>query len=311
MANRLTLLVTRNWPIKLAALFLSLMLYVAVALQQPITQSFSARLVLQLPPGRTLQAALPPVAVVVSGRGSELLKLRSLQRVVTKAVPDTMTASQWTLRLATSDVPVPKGADVVVTDITPREITVLLDSVSRKIVRVAPVVSIEAESGYTLHGGLSVTPSEAVVIGPEQNLATVESLTTVPTKISSVDGPFTRTVAIDTSLLGIVRVTPKTVDISGELGTVAERSFAGIPVETGAGGIAGFVVMPPRVSVAVRGPDEVVQGLSRDSIKVIAHAAGPIKDGAYVKLTVVAPRGVLAHAVPDSVVLRRRAPGRD
>ncbi|HEY6852919.1 MAG TPA: hypothetical protein VI139_01630 [Gemmatimonadales bacterium] len=309
MANRLTLLVTRNWPIKLAALFLSLMLYVAVALQQPITQSFAARLVLELPPGRTLQEALPPIAVVVSGRGSELLKLRTLQRVVTKAVPDTMTGTQWTLRLATSDVPVPKGADVTVTDITPREITVRLDSVSKKTVRVVPIVSVEAESGYTLRGGLSVTPSEAMVIGPEQNLALVESVTTVPTKISSVDGPFTRTVAIDSTALGIVRVAPKSVDISGELGSVAERSFAGIPVETGAGGLAGFVLIPARVSVAVRGPEEVVQGLSRDSVKVIAHATGPVKDGVYMKLTVVAPRGLLAHAVPDSVVLRRRPKG--
>jgi YbbR domain-containing protein len=310
MANRLTLLVTRNWPIKLAALFLSLMLYVAVALQQAITQSFAARLVLQLPPGRTLQAALPPIAVVVSGRGSELLKLRTLQHVITKAVPDTMTATQWTLQLATSDVPVPKGADVVVTDITPREITVRLDSVSKKTVRVVPVVSIQAESGYTLRGGLSVTPSEATVIGPGQSLAVVESLTTVPTEISNVDGPFTRTVAIDTAMLGIVRVRPKTVDIAGDLGAVAERSFAGIPVETGAGGIAGFVVIPPRVAVVVRGAQEIVQGLTRDSIKVIAHATGPVKDGVYMRLTVVAPRGVLAHAVPDSVVLRRKT-GRD
>jgi YbbR domain-containing protein len=306
MANRFTELFTRNWPIKLAALFLSLMLYVAVALQQPITQSFAARLALQLPPGRTLQEALPPVAVVVSGRGSELLKLRTLQRVVTKAVPDTLTGTIWTLRLATSDVPVPKGADVVVIDITPREITVRLDSVSRKTVRVVPVVSVEAESGYTLHGGLSVTPSQAVVIGPEQNLAKIESLTTVPTTISSVDGPFTRTVAIDTSVLGIVRISPKTVDISGEVGAVVERSFAGIPVVTGAGGIAGFVLIPARVAVVVRGPKDVVQGLSRDSVKVIAHAAGPVKDGAYVRLTVIGPRGVLARAVPDSVVLRRR-----
>jgi hypothetical protein len=174
-----------------------------------------------------------------------------------------------------------------------------------------PVVSMQAESGYTLHGGLSVTPSQAVVIGPEQNLATIESLTTVPTTISSVDGPFTRTVAIDTSVLGIVRISPKTVDISGELGAVVERSFAGIPVVTGAGGIAGFVLIPARVAVVVRGPPDVVQGLSRDSVKVIAHATGPVKDGAYVRLTVVGPRGVLARAVPDSVVLRRRTPGRD
>src|SRR5260370_19054707 len=160
---------------------MSRLVCVVMGWQPASPQSFAARLVLELPPGRTLQAALPPIAVVVSGRGSELLKLRTLQHVITKTVPDTMTATQWTLQLATSDVPVPKGADVIVTDITPRDITVRLDSVSKKTVRVVPVVSIEAESSYTLRGGLSVTPSPATVIGPGQSLPLVESLPTSPT----------------------------------------------------------------------------------------------------------------------------------
>jgi len=124
-------------------------------------------------------------------------------------------------------------------------------------------------------------------------------------EITNVSGGFTRNVPIDTMPLGIVRLSPKQVTVTGEMGTIAERSFAGIPVETGAGAITSFIVTPARVSVAVRGPEERVQALTRDSLRVVAHIAGSIPGVA--RITVIAPRGITARAIPDSVTLRRRA----
>jgi hypothetical protein len=82
--------------------------------------------------------------------------------------------------------------------------------------------------------------------------------------------------------------------------------FAGLPVETGAGKITSFTIVPARVAVTVRGPDDVVQALTRDNLKVIAHLAGPPVNGAWAHLTVIAPAGVSARAVPDSVALRKK-----
>ncbi|OLC06121.1 MAG: hypothetical protein AUH42_06255 [Gemmatimonadetes bacterium 13_1_40CM_70_11] len=59
MAGSLTRLITRNWPIKLAAVFLALMLYVAVAAQQPISQSFDLKVTVLVPPGRALLSRPP------------------------------------------------------------------------------------------------------------------------------------------------------------------------------------------------------------------------------------------------------------
>src|SRR5205814_1754123 len=81
--------------------------------------------------------------------------------------------------------------------IAPRDLDVLLDSVGKKDVRIVPLVRVEAESGYVLRG-LSIVPSVARVVGPEKSLAAVESITTLPTVISSVNGPFFRTVPLDT-----------------------------------------------------------------------------------------------------------------
>src|SRR6185436_2267850 len=309
MRASLIVLFTRNWPIKGAAIFLALMLYVAVQLQQPVTTDFELGLNVQLPPGRTLQQKLPKIRAQISGKGSQVLRLRSLRGDVTRRMPDTLSASTWTIRLEPSEIEaqLPKGADVRVLEIRPREITVALDSVARKDVRIVPLITVVPESGQVLHGGISISPTIARLVGPDKNLAEIESVTTIPTEIANVAGAFTRTVPIDTSTLGIVRIAPRQVTVTGEMGAIAERSFGGIPVETGAGAVTSFVITPARVSVAVRGPEQRVQALTRDSLRVVAHIAGATADGGSVgRLTVIAPPGITARAIPDSVTLRRR-----
>jgi len=307
MSGRLTRLITRNWAIKLAALALALMLYVAVAAQQPVTQTFTLKLAVLAPPGRALLEAPPSVSVLLSGRGSEMLRLRSL-RPVSLRVPDTLTASVWNFSLKPSDIDIPKGADVQVNDISPRDIAIRLDSVAGKDVRIVPLVRIVAESGYAMQGGLAITPNVARIVGSDRALAAIDSVMTVPTEIANVTGPFTRIVPIDTTPLGVVRIAPKEVTVSGDLSIIHERSFAGILVESGAGALTSFIVTPARVSVVVRGPDAVVQRLTRDSVKVIVHMPGRSVGAAavYAHLTVIAPAGIIARPVPDSVSLRKR-----
>jgi YbbR domain-containing protein len=306
MRANLLQLITRNWPIKGAALFLALMLYVAVQLQQPVTTTFDVTLNLQLPPGRALVKPLPKVRVQISGKGSQILKLRSLAGDITRRVPDTLTAPIYAIHLDPTEVELalPKGADVRVMEVRPSDIVIALDSVARKEVHIVSLVTVTPDSGQFLHGGLSMTPTMARLVGPEKSLDAIDSVTTVPMEITNVAGAFTRNVPIDTMPLGIVRLSPKQVVVTGEMGVVAERSFAGIPVETGAGAITSYIVTPARVSVSVRGPEERVQALTRDSLRVVAHITGTA--GGVARITVVAPRGITAKAIPDSVTLRRR-----
>ena len=135
-----------------------------------------------------------------------------------------------------------------------------------------PLVRIVAESGYQLQGGLAITPSMARIVGSDRALAAIESVTTVPTEIANVTGPFTRSLPIDTAPLGVVRIAPKEVTVSGDLSVIHERSFAGIPVESGAGALTSFVVTPARVSVVVRGADAIVQRLTRDMQSLLLYA---------------------------------------
>src|SRR5438876_248442 len=139
------------------------MLYVAVQLQQPVTTSFDVTLIVQLPRGRALVQKPPKVRVQISGKGSQILKLRSLAGDITRRVPDTLTASTYSIQLDPSEVELalPKGADVRVMEVRPSEITLALDSVSRKEVRIVSLVSVTPDSAQVLHGGLSMTPTTA------------------------------------------------------------------------------------------------------------------------------------------------------
>src|SRR2546427_13130059 len=119
MAGSVGQLFVRNWPIKLAALFFAVMLYVAVAAQQPVTQTLMLRLEVLGPPGRPIKQQPGAVAVLISGKGGELLKLRSLPRVITKVLPDTFSGSVWHWRGGAPPPPVPQGGGVPLARFTP------------------------------------------------------------------------------------------------------------------------------------------------------------------------------------------------
>jgi YbbR domain-containing protein len=300
-------LITRNWPVKLAALFFALMLYVAVAAQQPITQLFALQLQVVAPPGRSIKQAPTDISVLLSGRGGELLKLRSLPRVITRTVPDTFSGSLWHIRLQAADVPIPKGVDVQVADLAPRDVDVALDSASRREVRIVARVTLNADSSMVLQG-LTVRPATAHLVGPPKSLVGIDSVITVPLTISGEPGSFSRTVALDTSSLGLARAVPTDVQISGEVAVVLQRSFPGVAVTTAASGFTGFTLARERVVVQVTGPVARVDALTRDSLRVIAHLVGHAGPDAYARLTVVSPAGITARAVPDSVGLTALAP---
>src|SRR3989442_1199044 len=149
-------------------------------------------------------------------------------------------------------------------------------------------------------------PRQAGPPGPPESRAGVESGTPQPTPVASVPGPVYRTVAPDTQALGVARITPREVRSVGEVAALAQRVFAGVPVATAASGFTGWEVVSERVQVSVGGPATRVERLTRDSLRVVAHLVRPAGPGGYARLSVQAPNGIAARAIPDSVALKRK-----
>lgn len=264
------------------------------------------KLDVRVPPGRTLLDAPKELTVVLRGKITELLRLRLFRQVVPLQVPDTLSTASWTSPILPGSVELPKGADVQVSEIRPATVTVQLDSVASKEVPILPRFTVVPDSGQTFEGGLQITPSVARLVGPERLLSRIESVATLPTAFDKVSGPFTRIAQVDTAPLGVVRISPHEVRVSGSTTAVFERVFNFLAVESGAGPLTGYEVRPARAAVVVRGPEALVRGLTADSLKIIVHLTGAVGDSATVGLTVLAPNGVTARPVPDSAMLLRR-----
>ena len=162
---------------------------------------------------------------------------------------------------------------------------------------------MHADSNVVLQG-VMVRPGTARLVGPPKSLTGIDSVVTDPISIPGDTGPFSRTVAIETSSLGVARIVPTEVLVSGEVAAVMQRSFPGVVVTTSASGFAGFTLDRERVVVQVQGPAHRVEALTRDSLRVIAHLVGHAGPDAYARLSVGALPGITARAVPDSVGLK-------
>ena len=296
-----------NWPVKVTALVLSAVVWAAVAAEEPATETVPVNLVVEAPPGRALVGPIAPVEADYVGAPRELIELFGTPPVIRKVVPDTLTGTEYTIALSIEDLLVGGDIDVSPEDVRPREVVIALDDITRRTVRVTPRVRLVPDSGYTVVGGIAVVPSTVTIYGPETAVRDIRTISTLPLQLTRVRAPVRRTLVLDTTALGVARVTPTQVEISAEVVFLAERVLMGVPVTVRSDG-SEWVADPGAVIVTVRGPNTRIARLTRDSVSVVAvplAGAGPDT----VALEVVPPGGVTAVATPDSAVLSRRARG--
>ena len=116
----------RHWPLKLAALALSVLLWAGVASQEVTSQLVAVRLELDWADSLDLSQPLPSVTALVTGPGREILKLYSMPLVLRSAVPESALRRPWRLRLTPERLQVPPSAKITVEDVEPRDLYVSL-----------------------------------------------------------------------------------------------------------------------------------------------------------------------------------------
>jgi len=207
----------RNWPLKITSLLLAVMLWVVATAVQPASRILPVTLVPQLPAGHSFTGDPPAVTALVVGPRRELIKLTGAHLTLTRILPDTITGRAVTLDLLPSEVEVPRGGEVRVQDIQPRQVTLQLDPVVFRSVPVHPDLRLELDSGTRLMRAVQVFPGVVRLTGPADQVARIDSVKTIPLRVEKVEGLFERSVAVDTEGFGTVRVSPSEVMISFEV----------------------------------------------------------------------------------------------
>lgn len=296
---------TANWPIKVTALVLAALLWAVTEAEEPTTQLVPVNLAVAPPEGRVLSFRIPPVQALYAGSSRELIKLFASPPTIRVQLPDTISGASYSLALSTDDLILGRDADVQAQDVQPRTINLILDDVASRTVPVIPLVSIRPDSGFAVFGGVAVIPASVAITGPRGIVEQIDTLRTIPIELTRVTAPIRRGVEIDTTSLGVVRLSRHSVVILAEVGRISERVVMGVPVRIrGQRGIS-WTSEPPAVTVTLSGPANRLAALTRDSIQVIASPQG---NGApeTVRLRVSGPLGIGVAATRDSAVVQRR-----
>jgi len=292
--------IAANWPIKVTALALATVLWAAVAAEEPTTQLIPISVTITTPANRTLTQQLPPVQAVYEGSARELIKLYTSPPLIRLVVPDTLSESVFTFNLSPQDVMLASDADVALRDVIPQRLTIVLDDEAQRRVPVIPRVTLQTDSGFVITGPIAAVPESVLVIGPEAQVRRIGRVYTDSLAIRRVRESVTRTVPIDTTAFGVVRLSQHEVELHATVEAVAERTIVGVPVVIASGV---WESIPPTVQLHVTGPAALVHSLNRDRFTVTADSS--TTEGEWVSVRVVAPAGVTATVSPDSVQARR------
>ncbi|HEY7896558.1 MAG TPA: YbbR-like domain-containing protein [Gemmatimonadaceae bacterium] len=211
LEHRLAAMVTARFPLKLAALFFALVLWLAVSAEEPTEEWVDVRVALVHDSSVTLVDSVPPVQALVVGRGRDLLKLYTTLPVLRRVI-DADTAARLTLSLRPGDVDLPSNVDARVRDVRPSAMSLRVRITESRRVPVRSAIELTPDSGYHVIGLPNVDPDSVEVRGSRE---AVRKLSAVYTERRQVDVHDTLTdvvVPVDTAGLRM-RVSPPQVRI--------------------------------------------------------------------------------------------------
>jgi YbbR domain-containing protein len=185
-----------NWPIKLVSLLLAVSLWFYVTSKGKTEMSLTVPLELRnIPQGMAVVGDVPgTVEARFQGQERALRDIAAGKKVTGTVDLSLGKEGENVIRISPDDIRKPSG--VLVTHLSPYEITVKLDRVVRKTIRLKPVLIGTPAAGYRL-GNVSVSPPRITLEGPQGSVGALTSLQTMPIDISGIKEPVTVEPRID------------------------------------------------------------------------------------------------------------------
>jgi YbbR domain-containing protein len=174
-----------NWPIKLASLLLAVSLWFYVTSKGKTEMSLTVPLELRnIPQGMAVVGDVPgTVEARFQGQERALREIAAGKKVTGAVDLSLAKEGDNVIRISPDDIRKPSG--VLVTHLSPYEITVKLDRLVRKTIRLRPVLTGTPAGGYRL-GNVSVSPPRITLEGPLGSVGALTALQTMPIDIAGM-----------------------------------------------------------------------------------------------------------------------------
>lgn len=214
--NRIIRALSENWALKLAALGLAILLWMAVRADEPEAATFRnvpVNVDLRDPDWRLVEVEPPSVHVTVLGPTSELLTLAGdpprivlPQERVADSVETQVVPLQW--------VQLPRGATRSrVVALRPDTIRLRYERLASRTLPVRVRLEGEVAQGYELADSITTNPATVDVRGPADIVMRLDSVPLVAVDISGLRSTTNVPARVDSAALGPVRVSPAEVNV--------------------------------------------------------------------------------------------------
>ena len=260
---------TKNWPYKVAAIVLSVLLWLSVSADAEIAdQPVSTLLEIQVSDSEWSLREVRPAEITTTFRGrlNEVFAAR-FERPVIRKVLDQVEDSVVQVPLSASEVIYNRELGLDPVGVSPGAVTVYLEERLGKWVAVSGRTDARAAAGV-LVVGMQVAPDSVWLQGPASFVNQTSEVTTAMLEVGAVSTRVTRQleIALPPDLAGL-SVEPATVIATVDVDSLRTRLFAIEVVATGPRAVMA-ALDPPTVTVAVTGPAAIVDGLDPEDLLV-------------------------------------------
>jgi YbbR domain-containing protein len=298
---------TDELPIKIAALVISLGLFILVRSDKDAATGAFVRVIYTLPADRVLVSE-PVSELKVGIRGPWTLLQRLDDRELEPIRIDLSRTKESTLHFSDSMISVPAGLRIV--SITPTETKLDFEPRAEREVPVQPVLEGQPQEGFRVNA-ITVEPDHIRIAGPRRVIQHLDRLTTRPVRIADATGAVRETIALEPPPHASHYLDAGTVTITVDIRpAIVERALENLPMHVVGLAHLDGELDPHVATVILRGPSDLVRRVSAASVQlqVDARLEDSRPPALFKKIVSVSglPSGVAAEVRPDSVVLSTR-----
>lgn len=305
-------MLVENWPYKLAALVLAILLWFNVAAERRQEHPVPTRLEVQVrDPNWVITEAPDRVRTTFQGRGGDIFSLPMNPPIIRRVI-DSVSGPIMTLDLSPSMVSYDRDLKIDPVAVHPSQVEIHLERrISRKV-PVAARLDLSAASGFAIVRPIRLQPDSVTVRGPRSALASIDSLATEKVAMEDLGQSVTRELPLapPKGIPGLA-VEPSNVLATVVVDSMVENSLT-VPLRATGPAAGSSTLARDSVSVLIRGPRKVVRGLDRAQVRASVVIDSVPAGGVSVPVRVTLPEGIQATGSPSPpavTVTPRKASG--
>lgn len=288
-------LLTEKWPYKVAAIMLSVLLWLNVTANQPTQdQAIATRIEFQVLDSMWAIGSAPEeVTTIFQGRAGDIIAL--LNAPVIRVQIDNVQDSVVEVALDVDDVEYDRSLTAIATAVSPPRVFVHLEPRRVTMVPVMPITDAEPADGFAIDR-IVARPDSVRLSGPASVVDPVVGIPTERLVIGEVGEDVTR--LLDLQLPEGQRrldVSPSQVSVTVALDSMIMRRFQ-LTVAVEGSAVGRVVVDPQVVRVEVSGAARTISNLSATDLEATVRVDEPPAGPEMAEVRVRLPPGVTAAA---------------